>query len=287
MKDVILTLGCSYTDPNFKSKNRLLEDAPPSVVGGWPMWPQIFTEKLSERDQVQYKLINAGLSGSGMDYQAEMFFEHWLEYKDSLKIVLWGGTSYFRFQHFSNGRKVAIQHYQDGRKERKLAYPSYEKVTEKIAEYGCTEYLKNLAKQTGGDELYLRRAKVNHEMIVAIRDLCELNGTHFIFYPLINPFSGGTYKKVGGRTRRITQQETMNYFYQGSPKAWESIMKDRNFIGITSHGFEWINWLLLTKNDENCQIQHSKEYPNNDSHPNDRGQRLIANEFWKHYEKHF
>ena len=44
---------------------------------------------------------------------------------------------------------------------------------------------------------------------------------------------------------------------------------------------------MLSRKEENCQIRHNKEYPNNDSHPNSNGQKLIANEFWRHYEKHF
>ena len=212
MRDTILSLGCSYTDTNFKARGRLLKDVPASVTGGWPMWPQIFTERLSERDQVQYKLVNAGKAGTSMDFATEKFFENWLKYKDRLKVVLWGGTSYFRLEHFANGKKMAVNHFQDGRQYDSVGInPNYEKVDATIRELGCSDYLKNLAMRTKDKEMYLRQAKVNHERIVAIRDLCESNDVHFIFYPLIAPFTGGTYSEFGGRTRPLTRGEELNY----------------------------------------------------------------------------
>ena len=151
------------------------------MVGGWPMWPQIFKEKLSERDGIEYKLINAGLSGSGMDYSAEKFFENWIKYKDSLKIVLWGGTGYFRFRQFDNGNKmhawVEIQNFADdkSRKEKFLKYQVQ------------GNYAKYIASSTKDKTIYLRRSKVNHEMIVSIRDLCEsYNGTNWTAVNTLN-----------------------------------------------------------------------------------------------------
>ena len=251
------------------------------MVGGWPMWPQIFKEKLSERDGIEYKLINAGLSGSGMDYSAEKFFENWIKYKDSLKIVLWGGTGYFRFRQFDNGNKmhawVEIQNFADdkSRKEKFLKYQVQ------------GNYAKYIASSTKDKTIYLRRSKVNHEMIVSIRDLCESYNVDFLYYPLIAPFSRSHRWDLGGQEHKLTRGETMNYLYEGSPKAWESISKDRNFIGISSFGFAWDNWRHSFRNYKNHLIRHNEEYPNNDSHPNSEGQKLIADKFWKHYEKHF
>ena len=281
MRDVILSLGCSYTTAGFVSSQSSLKDAPASVKGPWKMWPQIFTERLSERDQFKYTLINTGKSGSGMDFAGEKFFENWIKYKDRLKVVLWGGTGYFRFQSLHNGNiNIQLQHFSDDKLGNDRSYFAFFKK-------GELGYIEALASRTKDDALYLRQVKINHERLVCIKDLCESNDVHFIYYPLLAPFAGGTYSKFGGREHGITRGETMNYLYEGSPKAWESISKDRNFIGISSFGFAWDNWQHLFRNYKNHLINHNKEYPTTDSHPNSEGQKLIANEFWKHYEKHF
>ena len=55
MRDVILALGCSFTDPNFRAGN-VPSEFPEHLRGGWKMWPEIFTDRLSERDGKKYKL---------------------------------------------------------------------------------------------------------------------------------------------------------------------------------------------------------------------------------------
>ena len=65
----------------------------------------------------------------------------------------------------------------------------------------------------------------------------------------------------------------------------------KNFIGIINHGFNWQHWAAKVNyyhsNGIDCLIEHNKEYPNNDTHPNKKGQEMIAEEFWSHYEKNF
>ena len=84
MRDTILALGCSFTDPNFKAGN-VPADFPNHLKGGWKVWPEIFRDRLSERDGVEYKVMNIGKSGSGMDWHANAFFQHWTDYKKDIK----------------------------------------------------------------------------------------------------------------------------------------------------------------------------------------------------------
>jgi hypothetical protein len=310
LRNVILSLGCSFTDEGFRSSRRELKDAPASVKGPWKMWPQIFKDRLSERDRLPYRLINAGGSGSSMDWAAEKFFENWIKYKDSLKVVLWGGTGYLRFQHFAIDEVTFnLNNYKDNQfhpsPESKSPFDGYTPFggtadTKKMVQFsrrtsmadsftGMVEYGCYLASTTKDDAVYLRQARVNHERLVCIKDLCESNDVHFIYYPLFSPFGGGTYEKLGGRRDSLTRGETMNYLYAGSHSAWEDMRASKNFIGIARYGFVWDNWLHSVQNgpDENYLISHNKEYPNADYHPNSKGQELIANEFWKHYEEHF
>ena len=253
MRNIILSLGCSYTADGFSSLRSELKDAPASVKGPWKMWPQIFKDKLSERDRSPYRLINDGRSGSSMDWAAEKFFENWIKYKDSLKVVLWAGTSYLRFQHFAtdevNG-SFNLNNYKDNQfhysEEVKFGefigtrnrFASMADSFNGMAEYGCY-----LASTTKDDAIYVRQAKINHERLVCIKDLCESYNVHFIYYPMFSPFGGGTYSKLGGRTQGLTRGETMNYLYTGSYSAWEDMSASKNFIGIGPYGFVWDNWL--------------------------------------------
>ena len=282
MKNMILALGCSFTDKNFKS-SMLPANYPNEIKSGWPMWPQIFTERLIERDQKDYELRNVAKSGASMDYCVEKFFENWIVYKDRLKVVLWGGTNYFRLENFATGEKIMINQFSDESKAKKTITDAY---------------LLDLARRTTSKQIYIRQAKINHERIVSIRDLCEGYNVDFLYYPLVPPFAEGkSYKKVGGRKYPIKRHEELNYLAKASPEAWRIITRDKNFLGTKNEtynlflpsGFDWINWTMTCshKIKTNALIRHNKEWPNDDGHPSATGQKMIAEKYWNHYVKNF
>ena len=56
MQKILLTSGCSWTDPNYMSIEH------PTLDCSWPKWPEILAEKLD------MKCINLGKSGAGNEY---------------------------------------------------------------------------------------------------------------------------------------------------------------------------------------------------------------------------
>ena len=288
-KDTILALGCSYTDQSFEAKFAGSENVPRNVKTGWPMWPQLFQEKMIERDKKRYYLINAGKSGTSMEYASRMFFSNWVKNKDRLKVVLWGGTGYFRMDHFAHDwLHVSINHFGDNSKFTSSHFNQTEHLMKK---HGMEEYVKYSASRTINKEMYVRQCKINLEKIVTIRDLCQAHGVDFIYYPILSPYDSKTYKGVGGREQGMSTELQLQYLYEASPEAWEEICHSKNFIGIINHGFNWQHWAAKVNyyhsNGIDCLIEHNKEYPNNDTHPNKKGQEMIAEEFWSHYEKNF
>ena len=71
-----MALGCSFTDPNYHCDDPSAKHLPENLKGGWPMWPEIFTERLSKKDNVEYTLINRGQSGSSMEYSSKNSFHN-------------------------------------------------------------------------------------------------------------------------------------------------------------------------------------------------------------------
>ena len=90
---IILAVGCSYTDPKFRSQCQGLSN---EERGGWPMWPEIFKNRLEKETGKSYRVINLGRSGFGHDALFKRIITGLAEYGDSVEIILWGGTQFHR-----------------------------------------------------------------------------------------------------------------------------------------------------------------------------------------------
>tara|TARA_B100000282_G_scaffold201003_1_gene147222 strand:- start:1782 stop:2630 length:849 start_codon:yes stop_codon:yes gene_type:complete len=281
MRDIILALGCSFTDPNFYCDDPSAKHLPENLKGGWPMWPEIFTERLSKKDNVEYKLINRGQSASSMEYSSIEFFSNWTKNKDRLKAVLWGGTQLDRVDHLYHEYPFHLGWLADIPEERKRTMDMTA-----MKDFGMYEYMHWLASETANSKIYVRQSKIWLNRLIGIRDLCEAHGVHFIYYPLLSFFTTDTYKNVGGRDTRIDQKLTMLYILGGAGEAYEEITTSKNWIGVSSLLEGWNSW-RRKYNMKGYTIGENKEYPNLDAHPNEEGQICIADEFWSHYEKNF
>lgn len=95
-KKILLSSGCSWTDPNFKSLDSSLEE---SERGGWPMWPKLMA------DQLDLNCINYAKSGAGNDFILHSLIKGLFEYGDQVDtvVVLWSAIDrlFFYNQHTS------------------------------------------------------------------------------------------------------------------------------------------------------------------------------------------
>ena len=286
MRDIVLALGCSFTDANFRADN-VPSEFPEHLRGGWKMWPEIFTDRLSERDGKKYKLVNLGKSGTGMHYSYRKFLEQWTVKKEFLKVVLWGGTQWSRIEHETRRINSSVNWFDDNRINFHEDGNYHEENMNRLKLNGLYEYVKFLAGDTKSDKSYMKNLSLNLNRLVAVRDLCQAYEVDFIFYPLLNPFTTGTYEKVGGRKYRMTLEKSLDLMLKAAPDAYNDIVNSKNFIGasIFSHG--WVHWTSKYRKYKKYQIGDDPYNTNRDKHPNAEGQITIANEFWERYEKAF
>ncbi len=280
-RNIILALGCSFTDANFRADN-VPDDFPEHLRCGWKMWPEIFTDRLSERDGKKYKLINAGKSGSSNEYAFRMFFEQWSTKREFLKIVLWGGTMWWRLEHVTRNINVALSHFDDNNSQL-----GWKRTDNHMKLNGLHEYVKFLASDTRSDKSFMKNLSLTLNKLVAVRDLCQAYEVDFIFYPILNPFPSGTYEKVGGRKHIITAEKSLDLMLKAAPSAYEDVVSSKNFIGASEFTPGWIHFARKYKKYKKYAIADNLEHPNNDKHPNAEGQIKIADEFWERYENAF
>ena len=282
MRNIILALGCSFTDQHFIANN-VPKEFPKHLKGGWKMWPEIFKDRLSERDGKKYKLINVGRSGTSMQYSFRMFFEQWSTKKEFLKVVLWGGTQWSRLEHETRDFNASINHFDDNRNK----YMNHKKDDSYLKLNGMYEYVKFLAQDTKSDNSYMKNLSLTLNKLVAVRDLCRAYEVDFIFYPLLNPFTAGTYNEVGGRKYKMTSEKSLDLMLKASPAAYDDIVNSANFIGASVFGHGWVHWSRKYSKYKKYEIADDLYHTNSDRHPNAEGQITIANEFWERYENAF
>ncbi len=291
MRNTILALGCSYTDPNYRAYHSFIPaDFPEHLKGGWKMWPEVFRDKLSERDGVEYKLINAGKSASGMDYQANEFFQHWVDYKNDLKIVLWGGTSWHRLYHITNKQRYSITDLADPKKPHIKKENYLNKRIERMKADGMYEYAKSVALTLNSHEARKEIVRKYISMLVGIKDLCESNNVDFMFYQLLEPMTTSTFHTINEDFIKeyseynakfpINQINQLDLFRE-CKRAWKELCNSKYIIGLNESSL--ISAWSTQYKKEKYTIADNDTYPNNDSHPNELGQVHIGEIFWNHY----
>lgn len=276
MKNTILALGCSFTDPDFRV-GFVPADFPEHLKGGWKMWPEVFRDRLSERDGVKYKLINAGQSASGMDWHANEFFQHWMDYKNDLKVVLWGGSSWYRFYHITNKQRYAATDLADPK------FYSDQRLNERIDRMkgdGMYEYTKSVALTLDSHEARKEIARKYISMLIGIKDLCESNNVDFMFYQLLEPMTAPSFNKINGSKDSINRAVQLNLFRE-CKNAWKELCDSKHIIGWNQSGF--IESWATQYRSRTYTIADNIDYPNNDRHPNESGQVHIGEIFWNHY----
>ena len=174
MRDMVLALGCSFTDPLFISG----ADIHHHLRAGWKMWPKIFTDKLSKRDGIEYELVNRGKSGAGQDWCATEFFEEWMNNKKRLKVVLWGGTSWYRMMHITNKARFGATDFSDPKWYNEDELKSR---LERMKTDGMYEYVKSVALSLRNRGSLLRIARKNINLLLSIKDMCETKDIDFMY----------------------------------------------------------------------------------------------------------
>lgn len=95
-KKILLTSGCSFTDPAFYSLDTSI---PNDRRGGWPMWPKLMA------DELNLDCVNFAQSGAGNDFILHSLIKGLYKHGDEVDTVavLWSGADrlFFYNRHTS------------------------------------------------------------------------------------------------------------------------------------------------------------------------------------------
>ena len=83
-KPIIISAGCSFTEPNFWSHCKHLPD---KKRGGWPIWTDHFKDKLEKHHNQKYNIIHTGISGGTQDRSVDEILKLIGIHQDRIKYV--------------------------------------------------------------------------------------------------------------------------------------------------------------------------------------------------------
>lgn len=292
-KKIILAVGCSYTEPNFKSS---MENLPPEKRGGWPMWPELFKNKLEKETGKSYELINLAMGGTGHDYMFDQLIKYIVKYKDQISIILWGGTQFHRRMdgvfglsynsmayHFMKNLSRASSSIGEGW----IHFCEYSLIASAMREFS-----------TFGMKAIIDK---NLSFIWLALNMCNNYNIKFLYYQLLSPwpdykFTCASLEAWGQQSDKVSKQAL--------DKVWQSnYMLDTDFAkDIIKNKKSFLGFQMFGETAWDRQSREEKEmlriYPffdktnsspgqfdmtKVDGHPNAAGQKDIANKVWKHY----
>ena len=291
-KNIILAVGCSFTDPNFKSMVKRLPD---NKRGGWPMWPELMQREIEKETGESYELINLAQSGVSNDWIFNTFIDALAKYDTRIKIVLIGGTQWMRTHVVASDANFNPQV--------NFGIQDFEKTYEKA--------MMQIWYSVSNDFGFKNTIHHNLRIMWTMMNMCKDRKIKFIWNQLLSPLpSAHWWRKrllkegsVEGweinvnvqawRALKRTLRWTLSdqYFSETvlkSPYAKFLVKHKKHFYGFFwSNSSPWDEW-DLDSHKEKVVWPKSYEIMTNgkeeiDVHPNKFGQEEIAEEMWKEY----
>ncbi len=297
-KNIIISLGCSMTEEGYFLHHDHAGDMPDHFRGGWKMWPEVFKDLLEERDNHKYELVNLGQSGCGMDYCFDNLIEIWPKLKKRIKFVLWGGTEFSRFDHLVEDYGMVPSSRADINYVNLSSRPGDTnnriiKTSEQFKKYGSLEYVDYVNQSWGYKTKCIKRMNDIFRKITFTEDLCKLNNSEFLYYPLLQMFVGKSYYITGGtiepgikkQIEWLNELTYINDISKNKERHKHYVDFKSGILGVTWN--TWHNDLQLRRTSTIPLITRQRtEWPNTDGHPTEHGQVDIANKIWSWYVKY-
>jgi len=304
-KNIILAVGCSFTDPNFKS---MLKHLPDNKKGGWPMWPELMQRKIEKETGESYKLINLAQSGVSNDWIFNTFIDALAKYDTRIKIVLIGGTQWMRTHVVASDTRfnpqvndVNVFHGRLDEEVRQKFAKNYEKAMIQMW------YLYS------NDIGFTNTIHHNLRIMWTLMNICKNKKIKFIWNQLLSPFTSAHF----WRKRLLKEGSVEGWEINSNLQAWEELkdtlrwtLSDQYFSEtvlkspyakfLVKHkkhfyGFSWSKsspWDLHGWRDTAgpgapvnivCPEIMINGKKISDGHPNKLGQEQITEEIWKEY----
>ena len=306
-KPIILSVGCSYTDPNFKSHLKYLPD---HERGGWPIWTDHFKDKLEKYYNTKYEIIHCGRSGYGNDYALTKISQNIAKYGDRIKFVLMGGTEWHRYYDMITGMCInplasIRQHLRPMKIESDDFLKNWPKAVHGAA---ISTNLAVYGQQDGREKMIMKGSEIYWNIL----QLCKNNNITLLVYQLLIPIASvescfqewqrilGKYNKdVNLRLNHKLNDFTDAKAFVLSPFAKDIFKHKKHFLGFKFLSLKNEHWdqyikhrdlqdsLLVSPVTNILERDDLGQIKGQDMHPNAKGQEHIADQLWKHYETNF
>ena len=314
-KPIIISVGCSFTDVNYRSR---LETIPEEERGGWPIWSDHFKTKLEEHYKTKYKIIHFGHSGASNEKALKFITESFAKYKDRIKFVLWGGTEFKRYWNFMSG----YNHNPNGDLR---AYPQFFELKDK-ENYWRNSYqqmqeanVHNMITFMGHTEGRQRVIDHGLQLYWTALLVCQKYNATLLNTQLLDPLANisslsNEFKRILGKPDLpINYKCDRKYEVKYATKTpfFADLYANRNhffnlrfvhikdeirsevnhwtsYVDKGNHGEKYLikSWSGITDD----SLQKRDPWGGNsavDTHPNAAGHKHIADQLWKHYETNF
>lgn len=181
-KKLLITGGCSYTDPNYLTNDRNL----PQIRGAWKMWPEYMGNALD------LSVINTGASGSSNETILHNVLEKIYLYKDRVDTVavMWTGMDRRRIMCGYDINPLSETNIIMGKD------PAYEQGTESPFNWLERLGMKNISYNffTSQDFWRVRTSFIKYSIEDSLRayntlaDICKSYDIKFVFINALFPF---------------------------------------------------------------------------------------------------
>lgn len=285
-KKILLTGGCSYTDPKYVTSDPDLDKTP----GAWKMWPEHLGEKL------ELDVVNTGRSGNSNATIYHQVLEKIYTYENRIDTVAILWTSSDRIRTFCGYNLNPLNDVIV--KIRDTVRPSdyYERLGFSDLAYNffssedfykvCTPYLE----QTLHDSM---------RYILSMADICKSYGIKFICMWGLKPFQLDLMHEMeendifmpnlNGYSKIIPSENVLLKMYMNNPMfAKIDKQHSRNFIGWPSFEALGGNYFDRMRSIGNKPFQKREDRYNvseRDGHPNAEAQEILSNIYYLKYRE--
>lgn len=305
-KPIIISVGCSFTDTNFKSHIRSLPD---HERGGWPIWTDHFKDKLEKRHNTKYEIIHCGKSGFGNDYALAHISKNIARYGDRIKFVLMGGSEWHRYYnvltHMAVNPLASLrQHNRPMKMEDDHILTKWRKILHDSAVFTSLPFY---GQKDGRERMIHKGAEIYWNIL----QLCKMYNITLLVYQLLKPLAKVSqchtewrrilkydYKADLPLDKKLNDASDAKAF-MSSPHAQDIFKNRKHFLGLKYLNLKNEPWehyvehkglqenLLISWMGENHIIDYLGRVKTKDTHPNAKGHEHIADQLWKHYEVNF
>lgn len=263
-RNLLISIGCSYTDKNFKSCDDSLPD---NARGGWDMWPEIMAKDLG------LKSINCGYSGVGTDHMFNAFVSAISEYGDkidTIAILLSGSDRCINYQILDMLPLTYLGGFNHD-------LEMYGEIAASLEFFNKCEYV---------GKAYNKMVSNHYIKILSMIELCQYHNIKFVMKQGVTMFPHWAFENLEKyHNAQISKSQVSRYILKC--KSFQAIDKSilkNNIIGWPLYsplgGESWDDTILY----DNTLSERYCISPN-DGHPNALGQTLIADSFLKKYKE--